>query len=95
MVSLQAEYKIYWFVVTTTYFNPQCSTPKTVYDSAFQEVLLSIIKALGRVHEKPLKVSIMDTETQPTLNDCGIFAIAMMVTIAYDGEPFFVITNTQ
>ena len=33
---------------------------------------------------------------QPTPIDCGIFAIAMMVTIAYGGEPCcIVIMNTQ
>ena len=91
---LQMGYKFYWFgnywILLSTM---QCSDDSVkVYDSAFhshpKEVLLSIVKALV-TDEKTLKVSIMDTEMQPTPNNCGIFAIAMMVTIAYGDEPCY------
>jgi len=79
----------HWILLSTM----QCSEDSVkVYDSAFHShpkaVLLSIVKALVR-DEETIRVSIMDTEMQPTPNDCGIYAIAMMVTIAYGSEPCF------
>ena len=71
----------------------QCSKSKVkVYDSAFhshpEDIQKSIVIALC-IAEKVVTISIMDTHMPPTPNDCGVYAIAMMVTIAYGSEPCF------
>jgi len=73
---------IHWILLSTIQCSKDCVK---VYDLAFhshpKEVLLLIVKALAR-DEKAVRVSIMDTEMQPTPNTVAIAMLLMAVSHA-------------
>ena len=84
------------WILLSTMDCPQGSV--RIYDSAFHSQPPSVLKAITKALVAPeqlVRVSVMNTEMQCAPNDCGVYVAAMMTSIAYGEDPYYLSYNPK
>ena len=82
---------LHW-VTVSTYENPVSGTVK-LYDSSLAlgvstSIEMSVSNML-RSPESSISIKLMNSDIQPNTNDCGVYAIAFAVSLAFGKEPAY------